>query len=511
MFNVKRYLFLICISCMTFLNGSQSCIDTGTLLFDVAKLQKIFQEPIFSLFGVNGNVMRPILTNPSMIYYHGRENTFSNVTISGFLFLSGNNGIFFNGKHSAFGFINLVGTAKKIMEYGTALQNTQYELLNFPFLAESINSVNIQNKAIGFTLEGTYQLDEDLFLYTQIPFVYNILHPWLPSEVQGRYSTAVGYIFDNNSVMARNNDMTSIDKKSSRDVIIEKTVVDSFGIANTIIGLGRKFCDEKIFIEGRVFLPGYTIKSAMLGGNMKKGLEVFPRIPMKIIIDSLIEQKELPSDLMLDIQSAFSAISNRVVLGSYYYEQSDDFWRISPSLVLQLPIGYSFYADCYLTYIYSFNMMKPCVAMCANDTHLAGKIAEINSISSFSDKTVCELIDNAFSVWEHYLVPGVFYGTWVPGNQFQGSFSLRSQVPDMTIACGVDTWYQGQSTCIPQKQGWIVNIIDPAVQCNLFFNFEYYFTLCCLPVAFQCMVQATVFNRNIQEQYGGKLSFSVEY
>jgi hypothetical protein len=151
------------------------------------------------------------------------------------------------------------------------------------------------------------------------------------------------------------------------------------------------------------------------------------------------------------------------------------------------------------------------VGMVQNNESEAEKVASIESINTYSDLEACKLINTALRVWKNYLIPQVCSGTYVPGDQFQGSFAIRSVTPDIIVACGIDSWYQGQSYFRTHSRGYTIIPTSSAFQCNLFFDFEYLFNLGCFAMTFELIMQATVFNRNMQDQYGGKISLSVEY
>lgn len=243
MFNFKKYYAYFLLVCLSKINGGQSCSEFGALLFDIAQIQKVLTEDIFCLYGARGNVIRPCLTNPILLYYNNKQNTFSNFGSSIYMMFSGN-GVFFRDINDISGFVDFVGTAKNIVNYSNAIENTQYELLNFPFLAESMYNVTIQSKMLGFVVEGTYEYHDDSFLYFQMPFHYSILHPSLPSEIQGRFSTAIGYALKPSNYESSN--APNPVEKSSKDVIIDHTVVDSFGLANTILGYGKSYVMKRL-------------------------------------------------------------------------------------------------------------------------------------------------------------------------------------------------------------------------------------------------------------------------
>lgn len=509
MLNLKKYYICFLLVCLGKIYGGQSCSEFGTLLFDIFQMQKILTEDIFCMYGARGNIVRPCLTNPILLYYNNTQNTFSNIGASVYM-LSSREGVFFKDINNISGFIDFVGTAKNVVNYSNAIENTQYELLNFPFLAESMYSVAIKNKMLGFVLEGTYEYGDSAFFYCQMPFQYSIFYPSLPSEIQGRFSTAVGYALKPSS------DDLSIApnpvQKSSRDVIIENTVVDSFGLTNTILGCGKKICDERIIIEGRIFLPGKTFKSGLVGGQIIDGFSYLPNIPVKVIIDNIIEQKELPYSLLLDLEMAGQYISKRVILGSYYYDPAEEPCRVSPSCILKMPIGYSFYADFYVSYIYSFSKEARGIAMQKNNSQLESKIANINSFSGkYSEEESCNIVNTALDVWKNYLVPVVCSGVYIPGQQFQGSFAIHSSASNLIVALGIDAWHQMESSFRSSRDDLRICAMNAATQCNLFCNFEYYFDSDKFPLMIQCILQATVFNRNIQEDFGGKLSIGMQY
>lgn len=504
--NKKRLSFL----CLLFMLNrefcSQKCSTIIEFLFNTLKANTIPKEPILKLYGSGGIIERSVVTTPVGLYYNFQQNTFSNISID-FLLLNSVNGVYFGSDNRVSSFIKPELYIKEITKnIYPFLQNTRYEVFNLPFFGQSLDFISIEAKRLTCMINGTYAFNDNCFTYVQVPFVYKIFHPSMPSEIQGTISMEVSQLSSSDNQFLNQNSIAT--EKSSRDIIIEHSVIDFFGVDNIVLGVGKKVCDEKIILDARILLPGKNIRDNIIGGNIKKGFTHQNALSLKNILIELIEKNSLLETERDKLKNMLFTMTDRIVLGSYYNDCDLMCPGISPSIVAKIPIVRGFFLDFYGSYIYSFNQDRAGIGIVKNDEYNEN---DYKSIDNLSENKACQLLSKFSKILYNRFIPVPCYGVFLPGDQFQGSFAIRSTVSDMTVAIGIDAWHKKSSEFIPTTNSLTIADLLSTTQCNLFFNFEYYGYFSCIPYSLQCMGQITVYSQNISKDFGGKISLGIEY
>lgn len=507
--NITRIKKLFILS--TFLSwnnnyGIDQCSPIVQFLFNTLKIQNIVKNSFFNLYGSGCIVERSIITTPIGLYYNFQQNTFNNINAS-FFILNSNRGISFNNKNSISAFITPESYIKNINEHiFPFLKNTRYESFNLPFFGETLDYISVYAKRIGFILNGTYQFNDNIAAYIQLPFVYKVFHPNMPSEIQGVISMEVDQIFSNDNILQ---EKPVRNQKNSRDIIIEHSVIDFFGVSNSVLGIMKKLCDEKFIIEGRILLPGKNFYSQILGGNIEKAFNINSNsISIKNTLIDLITNNKITDQNSQKIKNMLYTITDRTVLGSYYNSLNDEPLGFSPSIIAKIPLKKGFYIDFYGTYIYSFNQERKGIGMKNNYTYNS---KNYENSENLSEKESCDLLSYFTHILEERFIPSPINGIFIHGNQFQASFEIRSSVSDMTVSLGLDAWHKTKSSFIPSQMNIIIDTLISTTQCNLFSNFEYYGYICQIPFTLQFIAQATIYSYNISKDFGGQITFAMEY
>jgi hypothetical protein len=504
--NKKRISFLCILFILNRQLCSQKCSTIIEFFFNTLKLNTIPKQPIFKLYGSSGITERSIVTTPIGLYYNFQQNTFSNISID-FLLLNSVNGVYFGSDNRVSSFIMpesyIKGITSNIYPF---LQNTRYEIFDLPFFGQSLDFISIEAKRLTCMINGTYAFNDTCFSYIQVPCIYKVFHPSMPSEIQGAISMEVSQLSSVDNQLLNQHSIGS--QESSRDIIIEHSVVDFFGVDNIVFGLGKKIFDEKIIFDGRILLPGKNIRDNIIGGNIKKGFNYKQRLSLKNILIELIENNSLLEAEQGKIKNMLFTMVDRIVLGSYYNSCDDMCPGLSPSIVAKIPIVKGFFLDFYGSYIYSFNQERAGIGIVKNDEYNED---DYKSREDLSEKEACRVLSKFSKILYNRFIPVPCYGVFIPGGQFQGSFAVRSTVSDMTVALGVDAWHKKASEFIPSTNALDIADLLSSTQCNLFFNFEYYGYFCSIPYSFQCMGQITVYSQNISKDFGGKISLAIEY
>ncbi len=505
--NSKKRISFLCI--LFILNRqlcSQKCSTMIEFLFNTLKVNTIPKEPIFKLYGSNGITERSIVTTPIGLYYNFQQNTFPNISID-FLLLNSANGVYFGSNNRVSSFIMPESYIKEITNnIYPFLQNTHYEIFDLPFFGQSLDFISIEAKRLAFMINGTYAFNDTYFSYIQVPFIYKIFHPSMPSEIQGTISMEVSQLSSVDNKLLNQHSIGN--EKSSRDLIIEHSVVDFFGVDNIVLGLGKKVFDEKIILDGRILLPGKNIRDNIIGGTIKQGFNYQQPLSLRNILIELIENNSLLEAERAKIKNTLFTMVDRIVLGSYYNSCDSICPGLSPSIVAKIPIVKSLFLDFYGSYIYSFNQERAGIGIVKDDKY---NEEDYKTRDDLSEKEACQLLSKFSKILYNRFIPIPCHGVFVPGDQFQGSFTIRSTVSDMTVALGVDAWHKKASQFIPSINTLEIADLLSATQCNLFFNFEYYGYFCSIPYSFQCIGQITLYSQNISKDFGGKISLGIEY
>lgn len=478
--------------------------STKDLLVDLKQslsISSLIQKYLFTPYGSEGFVTRNILTTPLGLY-EVDNNAFTNHVTAALLFLVTTDGIVFNdGEKTLGGVVNTSFATdlynKKIYDF---VRDLSYGVIDAPYLLESFKSIPMLQKRFGALLSGSYSLREDCVFYAQLPLMYKVYYPSLPSEIQAVISMEV--------------DQFNLDKDTStnqsRDLIIKHSVFDTIGIESPLVGVSKKFFNEILSAQLRLFLPGIDIKSP-IGGNFKERSKCPIDFSFYSLFKSVFEPDESKKKDSNIVDNFLNSI-DRVIFGSYYSPFYYNPYAFSPSLSIVLPFayGYSFYW--YGTYIYSFSQQRTGVAMKKKSSSL---IKDVNNIENFSSQEADRFLESLFKQIEYGIVPELVSGVYHYGPQYQTTLALSSYVSDIGGILGVDFWMQRPSY-FEMKEMLPVdseNAQSPqgASQINLFSNLEFYREFrsyfCTLTVG----GQVTVYASGIAKEYGGKVDLSLQY
>jgi hypothetical protein len=490
---------------MSFLSASVNCKDLFQFLYQNSGLKDILKENIFNTFGAKGINYRSFVTTPIGLYYNGTDAFCNN--ISGALFyLTTPKGVILGEKNS---FSALINSRSLVDLYSdkiiNLLQDTPYVSFNAPFLGQAFDYISILQKRIGFSLQGAYQLNNNLFMYAQLPFIYTIYYPSIPSEIQGVISMEVAQ-FGFNQDVAEQDFLPK--KKNSRDLIIEHTVYDTFGLDRSVIGFYSQWCNEIINTELRFLFPGKDIFQNNIGGNYENAKKKIPSLDLKNILMGLIDRTNADKINLEELQSNLLSGFDRVILGSYYNPLSYQTMGISPSLICRIPCNNRIFFDGYLSYVYNFSKQVIGAGMRCYDNQFENEI----DFDTISESDACKYLDSFTRILEQKLIPELCSGTLSNGAEYQAALSIRSTVSDMSLALGADFWYRAASLFLPAVPNVLaMQSINAAMQLNGFFNFEYYIDSFCMPFTISCIFQATLYSQGIGAEYGGKIQATMQY
>ncbi len=494
-------LFILCVPVNLF--NSANCKDIFQFLYQTVSLKDVLSENIFNLYGAQGINYRNIVTTPIGLYYNNIDSLFNNFGINIF-YLEMPNGVLFGESNKVSAIIDPKGLVdfynEKII---SLLKNTVYGSINVPFLGEALDYINILQKRLGCIIQGAYQLNNDVFMYLQLPFVYTIYHPNMPSELQGAISMEVAqFNFSPNKI-----EVNSINKNNSRDLIIKHTVYDTFGLDKSVLGISAKWCDEIINTDLRLLLPGMDIFENNIGGNYENAKNKFSELGLKKLLINLIndESNKINFD---EIGSKFLIGFDRLVFSTYYNSFAYQPLGISPSLLIQIPLPKLIFIDFYLSYIYNFSQSRIGCGMKKYKQQLDDTI----DFENLSIEDACKDFNILVEILEQKLIPELFEGTFYSGNEYQTSLSLRSTISDTAVAIGLDYWHKEKSFILPlMPNSLIIEQSNKAYQLNSFVNFEYYTYLFCFPISISAFFQATLSSSGIGKEYGGKLQLIMQY
>jgi hypothetical protein len=488
------------------LSALTDCKDIFQFLYQNSGLKDLLQENIFNIYGARGINYRSVVTTPIGLYYNQTDSLFNNFSIA-FLYLNTPNGVLFGENNNLSALINtrsLVDLySQKISNF---LEDTPYLSFNAPFFGQSFHYINIIQNRFAFMVQGAFELSNRFFLYGQLPFIYNIYYPSIPSEIQAMISMEITQFgFNQKELEAGNN---SIKKNTSRDVIINHSVYDTFGLDKSVIGIGSKWCDEMINTELRLLLPGRDIFQNSIGGDYEKAKNKISSLQLKNLLINIIDGTGNNKIDINDLKSKILTGFDRVVLGSYYNPLSYQTLGISPSMIFHIPCNNKIFIDAYLTYIYNFSQE---VIGCGMRKY-NNQFDRVIDFENLSEVNACKDLDSFTKILESKLIPELYEGTLSNGAEYQAALCIRSTVSDMSVGLGTDFWYCAQSVFMPiNPNKLLINTINPAMQWNGFFNFEYYIDFCSMPLTISCFFQATVFSKGIGKEYGGKLQLSMQY
>ena len=486
--------------------SSTNCKDVFQFLYQTVGLKNALKNNIFNLYGSGGINYRSIVTTPIGLYYNNTDAFFNNFSVNIF-YLGMPNGVLFGDSNKASALIkgnNLVEIyTEKIINF---LQNSPYIAINFPFLGEAFDYINIIQNRLGFILQGCYELNNNTALYIQLPFIYCIYYPSIPSELQGVISMEIAQFgFSPNEL--ENNPSVNFNKSTSRDVMISHSVYDTFGLDRSVAGIYSKWFDEMINTELRILFPGADLMQNKIGGDFKQAQNQISSLGLKKLLINIINNasedqidwEELTSKLLIGF--------DRVILGSYYTPLANQSTGISPSLIYHIPLGHEIFIDGYLSYIYNFSQQRIGCAMQNNNELNPNIDFEVLSLGQ-----ACRDLDIFTKILEQKFIPDVCQGTFSPGGEYQASLAIRSSISDMSLVLGVDLWHQAQSEFLPTISNiFLINFPMSATQCNGFLNFEYYTCLWNMPLTVQCSCQGTFYAQGIGEEYGIKLQLTMQY
>lgn len=485
--------------------ASSNCKDIFQFLYQTAGLKDVLKENIFNSYGSSGINYRNIVTTPLGLYYNNIDSLFNNFSLNLF-YLSTSGGVLFGNNNTLSALINTRGLVnlynEKIINF---LQHTPYASINVPFLGEAFDYINIIQKRLGFILQGGYELQDNIFIYVQLPFTYNILYPSIPSELQGVISMEIAQFGFNPNELEKN---ITQNTKTGRDIIIAHSVCDTFGLDKSVIGLYAKWLDETINTELRILLPGRDIAQNNIGGNFEKAKNTITSLNLKKLLINLINNINISAVDIDELKSKLLIGFDRLVLGSYYSPLAYQAGGISPSLLYHIPCGNQIFIDGYLTYIYNFSQSRLGCGIHAYNNQLNETI----NFETLSLENACKDLDIFTKILEQKLIPDLCPGTFYSGDEYQGALSIRSTISDMSMVLGVDLWYKSQSSFLPTSPTMLlIHSGNSATQLNGFFNFEYYTHLFAMPLTIGFIYQATVYANGIGGEYGGKIQLTMQY
>lgn len=483
-----------------------NCKDIFQFLYQNSGLKDLLKENIFNTYGARGINYRSVVTTPIGLYYNQTDSLFNNFSIA-FFYLNTPNGVLFGENNNLSALINtrsLVDLySQKII---SLLEDTPYVSFNAPFFGQSFYYINIIQKRFGFTIQGAFELSNNLFMYGQLPFIYNIYYPSIPSEIQAVISMEVAQFGFNQNELQTGHNFNK--KNTSRDIIINHTVYDTFGLDKSVIGICSKWCDEIINTELRLLLPGRDIFQNNIGGDYEKSKNKISSLQLKDLLINLIHGTGNNNIDINDLKSKILIGFDRVILGSYYNPLSYQTLGISPSIICHIPCSNKIFIDTYLSYIYNFSQK---VIGCGMREY-NNQFDHVIDFENLSEVNACQYLESFTKILEEKLIPELCEGTLSNGAEYQAALAIRSTVSDMSLVLGMDFWYRALSVFIPVfPNKLLINTMNAAMQWNGFFNFEYYIDICSLPLTISCIFQTTLFSKGIGSEFGGKLQLSMQY
>lgn len=456
----------------------------------------LYEDSPFNLIRTTNT--RDILTTPTGLFYNQNNFFLPQVNID-FFFIQISGGIALSPDSKELISLFNMPTIDGVFKLSSVLLNgKQYSAIDFPFILNTFRYITVNDIRLGSIIQGSHEIKKNILLYAQIPFTYNAYYLSLPPETQSTLSTEIAKL--------QFSEKENKNKKDERNVIIEHTVADFFGIERSIIGLLYKSEEERVNIEGRIFFPSGIIKRGIIGGNFSNIPEIIPQFSFKQFIFDILAPSTIKYETNID--SVFTNTIDKIVGTIYGNAFGQDGYGISPSIYLRFPIEKSLSLNLYGTYIYNFSTKKTIYGYKNTLTNVP-KIKE--NITETEACTILSLFDQEFANKISLYPANVLFSY---GNETQGSISIQSTNSKEKISLGLDMWHKF-STQITGNSG-IKNIIIPerqfdATQINLFVDLELFKNLKNSDIIIQFLFQSSLYAVGIGKEYGGKIQLTYVY
>lgn len=477
-----------CITVLNFLTSSQ---------INITELLKTYLYK-----RVNSINQRNIVTTPTGLYYNNSD-FFSNHLSLNVFCLTMPSGVYFtecsNKLSSLFNLSEIVN--KFIVITDNILSGTKYASLNLPMLAKCVDYIAVNGIRTGGIAEGMFEINKSCFAYFQLPLLYQLYYISVPSEMQSTISMEITQLnFD--PLAAETNKLY---ENSSRDVIIQHSVFDTFGFDRSILGFHYNFFEEVFGLDCRLFFPGKDIKEGIIGGNFSLAcLTNKVKFSFKDLIlgfiDPVLEKKNLVfENLLLDS-------IDKLVLATYYKPFKNSFYGISPALQMRIPIMSELFLNGYLSYVYNFSKQSIAYGYVPCD-----KTKFNLNYNTEDPQEACQILSFFGNEFVNRISLQPINSTLCEGDEFQGVFSIQSQTSSESILLGIDLWAKNESKNIPASNTIIYGNVPSACQFNLFTALELYKTFCNNPFNIQFFIQATTYSSGIGKEFGGKVQIEFFY
>lgn len=499
---IKKKLFLtkllICFfSFFSFAQGSTNeCKSVLDFLTSPGiKIHNLLEgNPIFNV--IQKTNVRDILTTPTGLFYNKNDFLSPQIDIN-FFFTQIPGGIAFPSKELQHVFN--MSTIDNIFKLSSILLNgKQYSSIDFPFIINTFGYITVNDVRLGSIIQGSYELQKNILLYGQIPWTYNAYYLSLPSETQSTISTEISQLQLNKHQNKKN--------ESGRDIIIEHTVADFFGLERSILGLLYKSEQEQVNIEARLLLPPAIIKQGIIGGNFKNIPELKPEFSFKKFIVNILEPSTTGYETNID--RLFTNTIDQIVSTIYGNSFGQNGYGLSPSIHLRFPIKHALSLNLYGTYIYNFETKR----ILYGYKNTLTKFPKIDE--NTTETEACKIL----SLFDKELINKIsLYPVDVyfsQGNETQGTISIQSTNINEKICLGIDMWHKFSTQITGQS--YRKNIIIPqrqfdATQINLFVDVELFRKIKESDITFQFLFQSTLYATGIGKEYGGKIQLTYTF
>lgn len=451
---------------------------------------------------ITNTVIRDILTTPTELYYNNSDffNEHINVNIS---VLAMPDGIFFNSCSKNISTVfNTAGLVSSFMKIEQSLLNgTKYASLNIPLLSECLYYIGTNAIKTTAVLEGMYEFNNNFYCYAQIPLTYQLYYPSIPSEMQSTISMEITQLnFDplaNQSHLKEN--------ENSKNIIINHSVADFFGLERSIFALHYNIFEEISGLELRMFIPGCIFQRGIIGGDFSSSLNKNTAFSFKDfilnIIDPLTEKNSGSCETLL-LNSADSLVA--ATYGNAFKNKS---FALSPSLQVHFPLSFSMYINGYFSYIYNFPYQK----IAFGYTPINKKNYDL-SYETTNEKEACQILSFFDAEFINRIQLEPFPSRFFDGSELQGSISIQTVTSTESIILGLDLWHKKKSIVQPlNKVDLFFSESAAATQINLFSSLELFKNTACHAFTIQFLIQASLYSSGIGKDFGGKIQLEYFY
>jgi hypothetical protein len=404
---------------------------------------------------------RDMIFNPSSLFYGSLDLTHIDCS---FIYGGILNGIYFNKNSTSLNeVINLSPFAAEHGDiFDLIFSNTSLASLNFPLISDLFENIFARQHRVGFIIKGSYSVNENFTLYSQIPFLYSICHMYADSETQERLSDEL-YVLNN----SRDEDTSDTsDYDFSEDFIKKHAVSDMFGIERALVGFSYgNFEKYPHTFHLRIVTPGLLFSQGIIGSDLNKISHKFDnnfklsKFLSNIINANLASTYNASEQEIIDEKQDFLGLVSSMFMnindGVLNVPFNKKPWGLAPACSFIFDFNNDFSINCFLQYMYQFPF----------DDYRYGSVQSPKSLPTYNDNLTESQAANILNIYDNeFLYRAILYpflASVQPGYEIQGNFMFLCNTHPLTISFGYDLWYRSAEK---------INEIKTLVPKNIFYS-----------------------------------------